>query len=60
MKEVVIKQVEGGYIVVVGENGMQRVQVTPNLGRAVKVAKALFGPDAEEPATPVVESAKAA
>ncbi len=48
MKEIRITQVTGGYIVAVAQDGNQQIQVTPNLGRAVKVARGLFGEDQPE------------
>ena len=45
MKAVNIAQVEGGFIVTTITDGQQYVSVAPNLGRATKVARALFGED---------------
>lgn len=50
MKEVVITKVEGGFIVRASDLAIQnqKISVTPNLGRAVKIAKVLFGEDEPE------------
>lgn len=46
MKEVVITQVDGGYIVrEVGPQGVVKVSVRPNFGAAVKIARTAFGED---------------
>lgn len=62
MKEIVITQVVDGYIVRVSDQQRgQEISVTPNLGRAIKKARQLFGEDvdavAETVGTPFVETA---
>lgn len=62
MKSINITQVVGGFIVTITDNTItdknefgqqqQSIKVTPNLGRATKLARQLFGEDAAE----VVES----
>lgn len=56
MKEIRITQVVGGFIVAIGDNGVQTLQVTPNLGQATKLARTLF--DEVEPVTMVEKAAK--
>lgn len=74
VKEVTISQVKDGFIVrtVDQTQGKQEVSIAPNLGRAVKIARNLFGdvveavPEAEfteiavEAPAPVLKAKKAA